>query len=76
MIIRLIRLIDDKKNPVRDYMLVKMDKSPHCSTPYGVGYDAWTFVFYKHLNPNGFIPSFIDYLFLLLTTKYRLMVNG
>jgi hypothetical protein len=55
---------DDQKNPDRDCMLVEMYKFPHCSTPYGVGGDVWTFVFYQHLNPNGFIPSVIGYLFL------------
>jgi hypothetical protein len=34
---------DDKKNPVRDCMLVEMYKSSDCSTPYGVGGDVWTF---------------------------------
>jgi hypothetical protein len=49
---------DDKKNPVRDYRSVEMNKSLHCSTPFGVVCGVWTFVFYQHLNPNGFIPSF------------------
>jgi hypothetical protein len=38
---------------------------PHCSTPFGVVGDMWTFVFYKHLNPNGFIPYFIGYFFFI-----------
>jgi hypothetical protein len=33
---------------------------------------AWTFAFYKHLNPNGFIPSVIGYLFFV--TKKRTIV--
>jgi hypothetical protein len=44
-------ITDDKKNPVRDCMLVEMEKYPHCSTPNGVVYGV-DFLFYKHLNPT------------------------
>jgi hypothetical protein len=59
-------ITDDKKNPDRDCMLVEMCKFPNCSTPYVVAGDVRTFIFYKHLNPNGFLPSFIFIYFLLL----------
>jgi hypothetical protein len=50
-------ITDDKKNPDRDCMLAEMCKYPNCSIPYGVGGDVCTFVFYKHLNPNGFVKN-------------------
>jgi hypothetical protein len=64
-------ITEDKKNPDRDYMLVKMYKYPHCSTSYGVGGNAWTFFFYQHLNlnSNGFSTSVIDYLFFITKLK-------
>jgi hypothetical protein len=62
---------DDKKNPVRDCMLVEMYELSHCSTPYGVGF-AVGHSFYQHLNPNGFIPSVIIYLFFINKSKKKL----
>jgi hypothetical protein len=57
-------ITDDKKNPDRDGMLVEMEKYPHCSTSFDLvcGVDI---LFYKHVNPNGFIPTVIYYLFFV-----------
>jgi hypothetical protein len=57
-------ITDDKKNPDRDCMLVKMEKYP-LFDPVGVvcGVDI---LFYKHVNPNGFIPTVIAYLFFII----------
>jgi hypothetical protein len=42
-----------------------LKKTIHASPPYGVEGGVRAFFFYKHLNPNGFIQSFIGRLFFI-----------
>jgi hypothetical protein len=59
-------IIDDKKNPVMDCMLVEKCTNPLIVRPRTGSDVVWTFVFYQHLNPNGFVPFVIYYLFFVI----------